>query len=104
EKKGIHLNIAEGSMNPNQPAYMASVGKMFTSVLISMLYENDQLSFEDGITNYLDQELVKDLHVYKGKDYTNDIKIKHLLNQTSGLYDNFRPLLPKLLEDPNFNM
>ena len=59
---------------------MASVGKIFTSVLISILYENDQLSFEDSITKYLDRELVKHLHVYKGKDYTNDIKIKHLLN------------------------
>lgn len=104
EKKGIHVNIAEGAMNVNQPAYMASVGKIFTSVLISMLYENGQLSFEDGITKYLDQELVKQLHVYKGKDYTNEIKIKHLLNQTSGLYDNFRPLLEKLLNDPNFTM
>ena len=83
---------------------MASVGKIFTSVLISILYENDQLSFEDSITEYLYRELVKHLHVYKGKDYTNDIKIKHLLNQTSGLYDNFRPLLEKLLDDPNFTI
>ena len=83
EKKGIHFNIAEGSMNRKQPAYMASVGKIFTSVLISILYENGQLSFEDRITRYLDRELVEHLHVYKGKDYTNDIKIKHLLNQTS---------------------
>ena len=104
EKKGIHLNNAEGLMNAKQPAYMASTGKIFTSVLISALYEKDQLSFEDGITQYLDRELVKQLHVYKGIDYTNDIKIKHLLNQTSGLYDNFRPLLEKLLDDPNFTI
>lgn len=37
EKKGIHIKIAEGSMNPDQPAYTASVGKIFTSVIISML-------------------------------------------------------------------
>lgn len=80
-------------MNPKQQAYMASVGKIFTSVLISILYENGQLSFEDGITKYLDRELVRHLHVYQGKDYTNDIKIIHLLNQTSGLYDNFRHYL-----------
>lgn len=104
EKKSIHLNIAEGSMNTNQPAYMASVGKIFTSVLISILYENGQLSFHDRIAKYLDPELVKNLHVYKGKDYTNDILIKHLLNQTSGLYDNFRPLLKKLLADPDFTI
>lgn len=104
EKKGIHLNITEGSMDPNQPAYMASVGKIFTSVLIGILYENGQLSFDDGITKYLDPVLVKNLHVYKGKDYTEDIKIKHLLNHSSGLDDNFYPLLEKLQVDQNFNM
>ncbi|UCZ55070.1 beta-lactamase family protein [Bacillus shivajii] len=104
EKKGIHLNIAEGAMELNQPAYMASVGKIFTSVLISILYENNQLTFEDRITNYLDQELVNKLHVYKGKDYSNDIQIKHLLNQTSGLYDHFRPLLKQLLDNPSFTI
>ena len=66
------------------------------------MMKNGQLSFEGRYYKYLDQELVKQLHVYKGKDYTNEIKIKHLLNQTSGLYDNFRPLLEKLLNDPNF--
>ncbi|MFS0880199.1 serine hydrolase domain-containing protein [Metabacillus niabensis] len=104
ERNSIHLHIAEGAMNPKQPAYMASVGKIFTSVLISMLYENGKISFEDRMTNYLNPEIVKHLHVYEGKDYTNDIKIKHLLNQTSGLYDNFRPLLNKVLDDPYFTI
>ena len=53
ERNSIHLHIAEGAMNPKQPAYMASVGKIFTSVLISMLYENGKLSFEDRMTDYL---------------------------------------------------
>lgn len=104
ERNGIHLHITEGSMKLKQPAYMASVGKIFTSVLISMLYEQGEISFEDRMVKYLDQDLVKHLHVYKGIDYTNDIKIKHLLNQTSGLYDNFRPLLNKVLDDPNFTI
>ncbi|CAM3205961.1 serine hydrolase domain-containing protein [Filibacter tadaridae] len=104
EMKGIHLNIAEGSMNPKQPAYMASVGKIFTSVIISILYENGHLSIDDSITRYLDHELVNNLHVYKGKDYTKEIKVKHLLNHTSGLYDTFYPLLEKLLVDQDFNM
>ncbi|QUW22000.1 beta-lactamase family protein [Sporosarcina sp. Marseille-Q4063] len=104
EKNDIHLNIAGGSMKKNQPAYMASVGKVFTSVLINLLYENDQLSFDDGITKYLDPILVNNLHVYKGKDYTDSIKIKHLLNHTSGLSDNFYLLLNKLLVDRHFKI
>ena len=109
EKYGIHLNIAEGSTgkvpaDPQQPVYMASVGKIFTSVLISMLYEQGKLSFVDGLDKYLDADLLKNLHVFKGKDYTKEIKIRHLLTHTSGLYDSFWPLLNQMLENPDFNI
>ncbi|GAI88063.1 unnamed protein product, partial [marine sediment metagenome] len=33
--------------------------------------------------------------VFQGKDYTNKIKIKHLLNHTSGLHDYFDDKLEK---------
>lgn len=109
KKLDVHMNIAEGSTGdlpatPQQPHYMASVGKLFTSTIISILFEKGELSFDDKISNYLDKELLKNLHIYKSKDYTNFITIKHLLKQTSGLYDNFWPLLDKLLEDKEFNM
>lgn len=104
ETKGIHVNLSAGLNDATQPLYMASVGKLFTSVLISMLYEMGKLSFEDRLKSYLNEDLLRNLHVYEGIDYTNEIKIKHLLNHTSGLADNFRPLLNKLLNDPNFNM
>ncbi len=106
---GIHINLAKGvtgnmPAHPEQPNYMASVGKLFTATLIGILFEEEKLSYNDSITAYLDEELTKNLHVYKGKNYTDEIKIKYLLNQTSGLYDNFWPLLEKLINDPDFNM
>lgn len=109
KKLDFHMNIAEGSTgdmsaNSQQSNYMASVGKLFTSTIISILYEKGELSFNDSISNYLDAELLNELHIYKGEDYTNSIKIKHLLKQTSGLYDNFWPLLDKILEDKEFNI
>ncbi len=109
DKMDIHLRLAEGktgklAAHPDQPNYMASVGKLFTSTLVGILHENEELSFEDSIANYLDAELLEGLHVYKKKNYTNDIKIKHLLNQTSGLADNFWPLLTKINEDPNLTI
>ncbi|WP_408956605.1 serine hydrolase domain-containing protein [Natroniella sp. ANB-PHB2] len=90
--------------NPKQPNYMASVGKLFTSTIISILFEKGELSFDDSISKYLGDELLDGLHVYKGKDYTDHIKIKHLLKQTSGLPENFWPLLEDLFEDPNFKI
>jgi len=109
QKLDFQMNIAEGSTgdipaNPQQPNYMASVGKLFTSTIISILYEKGELSFDDSISKYLDEELLNNLHIYKGKDYTNNIKIKHLLKQTSGLYDNLWPLLDKLLKNKEFSI
>lgn len=108
DKTGLHMNVAEGTgengpPTPQQPNYMASVGKLFTSVLVSLLHEKGQLSFENRISSYLDSGLMDSLHVYKGKDYSSEIQIRHLLNQTSGLPDNFYPLFDKLLAAPNFN-
>jgi len=87
-KLGIHLNIAEGSTgnrpaNAQQPYFIASIGKLFTSVLIGILVEKGMISYEDSITQFLDNNLLHNLHIYRGKDYTNHIKIKHLLNHTS---------------------
>ncbi len=109
DKLDLHLNAAEGrtgdmDADPRQPNYMASVGKLFTSTLISMLYEEGELSFEDKISEYLDDDLLDGLHVYKGDDHTDKIKIKHLLNHTSGLPDSFWHLLEKFLEDPELKM
>ena len=106
-KTELYLNLAEGpgengNPNPDQPVYMASVGKLFTSVLVAILHELKALSFEDNISRYLDFGLMDGLHVYKQKDYSQQIQIRHLLNQTSGLPDNFYPLFEKMLADHSF--
>lgn len=109
DKSGLHLNLAEGAGEngkpaPHQPVYMASVGKLFTATIVSILHEQGALSFEDRISLHLDSGLIDGLHVYKGKDYSGEIQIRHLLNQTSGLPDNFYPLLNKLLKDRDFEI
>lgn len=101
---GIHLNIAEGRTNgfeahPHQPNHMASVGKLFTATVIGMLHEKGLLSFDDKIVNYLDDQLIHKLHVYKLRDYTDEIEIRHLLNQSSGLNDVFYPLLKQTIKN-----
>ncbi|MGM0507224.1 MAG: serine hydrolase domain-containing protein [Bacteroidota bacterium] len=109
EKRGIHLNMAAGqtgdkAAHPDQPNYMASVGKLYTASLVARLHEQGALSFEDPIATYLDRELMDGLHIYKGTDYSSQIKIRHLLNQSSGLPDNFYPLFEKLEKDPSFTI
>ena len=109
DQAGLHINLAEGTGDngiptPHQPNYMASVGKLFTSVIVGMLHEQGALSFEDRISRHLDSRLIDGLHVYKGVDYSAEIQIRHLLNQTSGLADNFYPLFDKLLDDRNLDI
>jgi len=109
DKLNIDIKIAEGKTghieaNPQQPNHLASVGKLFTATIIGMLHDKDKLSFDDKIMKYIDDELMHNLHVFKGKDYSNDITICHLLNQTSGLADVFFPLYEKMVNDSSMRI
>jgi D-alanyl-D-alanine carboxypeptidase len=117
DRSGFHLNLAEGETetgsgssipaHSEQPVYMASVGKLFTAVLLGMLCEQGKLKFEDRIADILDAELLKGLHIFKGEDYTGQIQLKHLLNHTSGLHDYWEDksaqgegMLDRILNEP----
>jgi D-alanyl-D-alanine carboxypeptidase len=109
EKLGVDIDIAEGKTgeiqaNPKQANHLASVGKLFTATVIAMLHDKGQLNFNDSISQHLDTEIMRGLHIYKGKDYSSEISIKHLLKQTSGLNDVFFPLLKKIMNEPNLEM
>jgi D-alanyl-D-alanine carboxypeptidase len=107
DKLGIHLNIAEGKTgkeNPEQPNHLASVGKLFTATVIAILHERKKLDFNDKISKYLDSEMMKGLHIFKGRDYSEKIEIRHLLMQTSGLNDVFYNLFNKMVKDPMFKI
>lgn len=113
KKLGLHLKVAEGqtgkiSSHPEQPYYIASVSKLFASVLIAILVEKKMCSYEDHLSLYLDQVLLQHLHVYKGRDYSNEIKIKHLLKHSSGLHDfmedkpkHDKTMIHKVLQNPS---
>jgi hypothetical protein len=77
DRLGIHLNLAEGAQaDPQQPYFVASVGKMFTSALAGILVEKGLLSYEDPISKYLDPGLLNGLHIYKGTDYSGAVLVK----------------------------
>lgn len=95
DKLDIHWNFYNSEIVdkdlPDQENYhyyhTASIGKTFTSVIIAMLYEKGMIDFNDPISKYLPEDIVKGLNIYKGKDYSDKILIKHLLNHTSGIPD-----------------
>jgi D-alanyl-D-alanine carboxypeptidase len=69
--------------------YTASIGKTFTATAIALLKEKGKLNFGDKISNYLPDSLIKNLHVFEGKNYSEEITVSQLLQHTSGLPDYF---------------
>lgn len=108
-KADLDIMIAEGNTggikaNINQANHLASVGKIFTATVIGMLGEKGLVSYNDSISKYLDADLMKGLHIYKNKDYSDKITVRNLLMQTSGLNDVFYHLWKKIINDPELQI
>jgi D-alanyl-D-alanine carboxypeptidase len=104
---GIARQNGQVPMTKYTPIYIASITKLYTATVIMRLYEKGALSLDDPISRYLPKELIRGIHVYKGKDYSNEITIKQLLSHTSGIADYYtekpnggKSLFELFLEEP----
>jgi len=105
---GIANQDGQVPMTKDTPIYIASVTKLYTATAIMKLYEEGALSLDDPMSKYLPADLIKGINVYKGKDYSNEITIKQLLSQTSGIADYYmekgkdgKSAFDILVADPN---
>lgn len=76
-----------GSKKIDSPFLMASITKLFTTTCILILHEYGMLSLNDKISKFLDEDIIKGLHIFNGKEYSYDLTINDLLFQVSGLPD-----------------
>jgi CubicO group peptidase (beta-lactamase class C family) len=74
-------------MKPDTPYFIASITKMFTAAIILRLHELGKIDLDAPISDYLDGSLIQGIHVYKGADYSQRIKVCELVSQTSGIAD-----------------
>jgi D-alanyl-D-alanine carboxypeptidase len=81
---------ASGNLSIEQPYFIASTTKLFTTALILGLRSAGKINLDDKISQYLNESVTSGLHVFKGKDYSAELTIKHLLAHTSGLADYFQ--------------
>lgn len=81
----INMTSAAGNFSEDSHYYIASINKLFISAIILRMYRDGQLDLQDKIAKYLPGDVVSGLHVYKGRDYSNELTILHLISQTSGL-------------------
>lgn len=78
-----------GGKHLDTPFLMASITKLFTTACVFILKEQGRLSLDDALSTYLPEETLYHLHTYKGREYSMDLTLSHLLFQTSGLPDLF---------------
>jgi len=94
-KTGYHQQFAVGTKShtdakPATPAsryHSASIGKTFCATIFGLLKEEGGLTYDDPISTWLDDEILKGLFVVDGADYSNQVTIRHLLSHTSGVGD-----------------
>lgn len=82
-------NFVAGDFRNNPSYFVASTTKLFITALFLQLQAEGRLDLEDRIEKYLQASILDKLHVWKGKDHSREIQIKHLLSHTSGLADYF---------------
>ena len=78
-----------GNLSATSPFFIASTTKLYTTAVILRMADRRELSLDDRLTDRVDPGLVAGIHRYRGADHTADIRIHHLLAQTSGLADYF---------------
>jgi|GEM_PF-7078078 len=84
---GVADPVSGVSMTPETPYFIASVTKMYTAAIAMQLHTEKKLDLEAPISSYLPSSLVDGIHAYKGIDYSRQIKVYQLINQTSVLAD-----------------
>ncbi len=88
-KGDVLLDKGYGNKNSDSAIVLASVTKLYTTACILALDNTKKLSLDDKIAKYLDEDTLRGLHVYKGKEYSFELTISDLLFQVSGLPDYF---------------
>jgi D-alanyl-D-alanine carboxypeptidase len=83
-----HADCDAGTvMTPDTPYFIASATKMVTAAIVMQLHAEQRLDLNAPISTYLPASLTRTIHVYKGTDYSDRLKVYELVNQTSGLAD-----------------
>lgn len=85
----VRFEGTAGEGATNSPYFVASISKMFTATVIMQLVDEGRLDLNDSIDVYLSHLPLDGIHVFKGTDYSHQLKVYQLLHQTSGLADYF---------------
>ncbi len=80
---------ATDGLDIDSPMVIASITKLFTSACIFMLCEQGKLSLEDKVIKHIAKQEISGICVYKGHDYTDELRIIDLVSMNAGIADDF---------------
>lgn len=78
-----------GNINNETQYFIASTTKLYITAILLKLRSEGQIKLNDKISKYISSESLSGIHNYKGTDYSDKIRVKHLMAHTSGLPDYF---------------
>ena len=84
-KGDFSLSLGYGGKDLHSPLFAASVAKLFVTTCVMVFKEQGKLKLDDKLSKYLEDDVLKGLHTFKGKDYSYDLKLTDLLFHRSGL-------------------
>lgn len=79
------LISAAGNLRPGSLYYIASINKLILSAIALRCIREGKLGFSDKLACFMNPADLKGLHVFKGKDYSEEITVEQLMSNTSGL-------------------
>ncbi len=113
-KAGMARDATAASDSADRPFHVASIGKVFTAVLVLQLAAEGKLKLSDHVVDHLPRDELAGLFVFEGRDWSDRVTIDQLLTHTSGAGDYFssapdqdtheideRSILREILNAPN---
>jgi len=82
-------SFAHGGKDLDTAMIAASITKMFTTACVLILCEQGRMKLSDRLEGFFESHVLKGLHVFEGREYSQDLTIAQLLFMTSGLPDYF---------------
>lgn len=85
-----HYNFTAGRLDARRPYFATSMAKLYVVAILMQLRDEGKVAFGTPFMSYIpDRKSCIEIHVKEAIDYTDDITIRHLMSQTSGLGDFF---------------
>lgn len=107
---GTKNQISDQPVQTDSQYHAASIGKTMCAAVYGILVDEGKISYDDKISSWLDEDILKGLFVIDSIDYRDQITLRHLLSHTSGVGDYFegpvksgKPIIEMISSHPDLS-